>query len=107
MGCFGLGEKFAAKVNVSAVITSHGTASLVLLPADTTLTGKRYLEILKNSHIPAVRRAFPANDFTWIHVTWALRDSSQGYVEYAEQLSCSAVAMNAVGQCISSHGPGS
>ena len=60
--------KFPARVNISAVIMSRGTASLVLYPPNTTTTAKTYLDTLQRVHIPAVRRLFPADDFTWIQV---------------------------------------
>ena len=88
---------------MSAVITYHGTASLILLPADTTLTGKGYLEILKRDHIPAVRHHFQTNDFTWIHVAKPRHDFDCLYVACADQVMYSLVAMASVGQRVNSH----
>jgi transposase len=61
-------EKFAATVSISAVITSYGAASCVLLQPNTSLTGESYRDLLKDFHIPAVQTKFSDNDFIWIQV---------------------------------------
>jgi len=61
-------EKFAATVSISAVITSYGAASCVLLQPNTPLTGESYRDLLRDFHIPAVQTKFADNDFVWIQV---------------------------------------
>lgn len=61
-------EKFAATISISAVITSYGAASLVVLEPNIALTGESYRDLLKDFHIPAVQTRFADNDFTWIQV---------------------------------------
>jgi len=61
-------EKFAATVSISAVITSYGAASCVVLQPNTALTGESYRDLLKDFHIPAVQTKFSDNDFSWIQV---------------------------------------
>jgi len=61
-------EKFAATVSISAVITSYGAASCVLLQPNTPLTGESYRDLLRDFHIPAVQTKFADNDFIWIQV---------------------------------------
>jgi hypothetical protein len=60
--------KFAATVSISAVITSYGAASCVVLEPNTALNSESYRDLLKESHIPVVRTKFPDNDFVWIQV---------------------------------------
>lgn len=61
-------EKFAATVSISAVITSYGAASCVLLQPNTSLTGESYRDLLKDFHIPAIQTKFSDNNFIWIQV---------------------------------------
>jgi hypothetical protein len=60
--------KFAPTVSISAVITSYGAASMVLLEPNTALTKESYRDLLKDFHIPAVQTKFSDNDFIWIQV---------------------------------------
>lgn len=73
--------KFPKAVNVSGVISSHGTTSLKIMSVGESLTAKSYLTILKQHHIPRCRALFPENDFVWIQVTatFAVFSSAGGW----------------------------
>src|ERR1035438_5065605 len=58
--------KFAPTVSISAVITSYGAASCVVLPPNTPVTGESYRDLLKDLHIPAVQTKFSDNEFILI-----------------------------------------
>jgi hypothetical protein len=95
--------KFAAKVQVSCVITSKGTASLVIFPPGHSLTGREYLHTLRTQHIPRVQQHFPANDFVWIQVQQRSWGFSWLCVVCTEDVTRYAMGIAVPGQRVGSH----